>query len=56
MGQIKEKLKRIAEESMIREMRFIDAEELEPKEYFRGRQPKDLMPACKKPDHFQAFI
>ncbi len=47
MGQIKEKLKRIAEESMISEMRFIDAEELEPKELFRGRQPKDLMPDAK---------
>lgn len=47
MEQIKEKLKEIAEENMISEIRFIDAEALEPKELFRDRQPKDLMPDAK---------
>jgi len=27
---------------MLNEIRFIDAEALEPKELFQGRQPKDL--------------
>lgn len=47
MGKIKDKLKQIAEDSMISEIRFIDAEALEPQELFRGRQPKDLMPDAK---------
>ena len=47
MEQIKEKLKQIAGDHMISEIRFIDAEELEPKELFHGRQPKDLMPDAK---------
>ena len=47
MEKIKEKLREIAEESMINELRFIDTEELEPKDGFHGRQPKDLMPDAK---------
>ncbi len=47
MEQIKEKLKQIAEEYMMSEIRFIDAEPLEPRELFRDRQPKDLMPDAK---------
>lgn len=47
MEQIKDKLKQIAEENMISEIRFIDAEALEPSELFLGRQPKDLMPDAK---------
>ncbi len=47
MEQVKEKLKQIAEEYMINEIRFVDAEALEPLELFKGRQPKDLMPEAK---------
>jgi epoxyqueuosine reductase QueG len=47
MEQIKEKLRQIADEHMINELRFIDAEALEPKDLFAGRQPKDLMPEAK---------
>lgn len=47
MEQIKEKLKQIAEDHMIDEIRFIDSEALEPRELFCGRQPKDLMPDAK---------
>ncbi|HYE68158.1 MAG TPA: 4Fe-4S double cluster binding domain-containing protein [Anaerovoracaceae bacterium] len=47
MEQIKEKLKQIAEDSMISEIRFIDADALEPRELYLGRQPKDLMPDAK---------
>jgi len=47
MEQIKEKLKQIAEEYLISEIRFIDAEPLEPRELFHDRQPKDLMPGAK---------
>jgi epoxyqueuosine reductase len=47
MDQVKKKLKQIAEEQMISELRFIDAEALKPPELFRGRQPKDLMPGAK---------
>lgn len=47
MTNLKEKIKQIAEESMINEIRFIDAEALEPKELFSGRQPKDFMPNAK---------
>jgi epoxyqueuosine reductase len=47
MEQIKEKLKQIADDHMISEIRFIDAEALEPREIFQGRQPKDLMPDAK---------
>ncbi|MEL7656341.1 MAG: 4Fe-4S double cluster binding domain-containing protein [Bacillota bacterium] len=47
MEKIKEKLKEIAEKSLINEIRFIDTEELEPKDVFCGRQPKDLMPDAK---------
>lgn len=32
---------------MMNEIRFIDAEALEPRELFSGRQPKDLMPEAK---------
>ncbi len=47
MGNIKESLKRIADECMINEIRFIDAEDLEPRQLFEGRQPRDLMPGAK---------
>ncbi|HWQ80621.1 MAG TPA: 4Fe-4S double cluster binding domain-containing protein [Anaerovoracaceae bacterium] len=47
MDKLKEELKQIAEGQMINEIRFIDAEALEPIELFRGRQPKDLMPDAK---------
>ena len=47
MDQIKEKLREIAEDCMISEIRFIDAEALEPRELFRDRQPKDLMADAK---------
>lgn len=47
MEQMKEQLKQIAEEHMIDEIRFIDAEALEPRELFTGRQPKELMPDAK---------
>jgi hypothetical protein len=47
MEQIKECLKEIAEENMLSELRFIDAEALEPKDLFAGRQPKELMPDAK---------
>lgn len=47
MKNLKEKIKQIAEEYMINEIRFIDAEALEPKELFSGRQPKDFMPNAK---------
>ena len=47
MEKIKEKLRGLAESSMINEIRFVDTEELEPKDVFRGRQPKDLMPDAK---------
>lgn len=47
MEQIKDRLKNIAEENMLSEIRFIDAEALEPKDLFAGRQPKDLMPDAK---------
>lgn len=46
-GNHKEQLKRIAEENMINEIRFIDAEPLEPAELFKGRQPRDLMPDAR---------
>lgn len=47
MEKMKEKLRKITEESLINEIRFIDTEELEPKEVFHGRQPQDLMPDAK---------
>lgn len=47
MEYIKEKLKQIAEDCLLNEIRFIDAEELEPRELFKGRQPRDLMPDAK---------
>jgi epoxyqueuosine reductase len=47
MEQIKDRLKEIAEENMLSEIRFIDAEALEPKDLFAGRQPKELMPDAK---------
>ncbi len=47
MESLKEKMKKIAYEHMIDEIRFIDAEALEPKEVFSGRQPKDFMPEAK---------
>ncbi|MDD3168013.1 MAG: hypothetical protein PHC91_00935, partial [Eubacteriales bacterium] len=47
MEKLKIKLKQIAEEHMINEIRFIDAEALEPKELFAGRQPKDFMREAK---------
>ncbi len=47
MEQIKDRLREIAEENMLSEIRFIDAEPLEPQELFAGRQPKDLMPDAK---------
>jgi len=47
MEEIKNKLRQIADENMISEIRFIDAGPLEPKELFHGRQPKDLMPHAK---------
>lgn len=47
MDQLKEELKRIAEDQMISEIRFVDAEPLAPAELFCGRQPKDLMPDAK---------
>jgi len=47
MSEIKEKLKEIAENSLMNEIRFIDAEKLEPLELYQGRQPKDLMPGAK---------
>jgi epoxyqueuosine reductase len=47
MKEIKDKLKQIADENMISEIRFIDAEALEPLELFEGRQPKDMMPDAK---------
>ena len=47
MEQIKGRLKEIAEENMLSEIRFVDAEALEPKDLFAGRQPKDLMPDAK---------
>lgn len=40
-------MKQIAEDHRISEIRFIDAEALEPRELFSGRQPKDLMPEAK---------
>ncbi|MBK5254192.1 MAG: epoxyqueuosine reductase [Peptostreptococcaceae bacterium] len=42
-----EDIKNLAKESLIDEIRFIDANEYEPKEIFRGRQPKDIMPEAK---------
>lgn len=47
MEQIKEKLKQLADANMINEIRFINAEALEPRDLFNGRQPKDLMPEAK---------
>lgn len=47
MNRIKEELKKIAASHMINELRFINAEALEPRELFHGRQPKDLMPDAK---------
>lgn len=47
MEQIIDQLKQIADEQMINEIRFIDAEALEPQDLFVGRQPKDLMPEAK---------
>ena len=47
MEQIKIKLKEIAEEYGIDEIRFINAEDLEPIDIFSGRQPKDLMPDAR---------
>ena len=47
MEDIKKKLRRIAEDCMLNEIRFIDAEDLEPRELFEGRQPKDLMPEAR---------
>lgn len=47
MEKIKEKLKQIADDHMINEIRFIEAEALEPKDLFKGRQPKDLMPEAR---------
>ena len=47
MEQIKDTLKQIAAQNMINEIRFIDAESLEPRDLFKGRQPKDLMPEAK---------
>ena len=45
--EIRKRLKEIAGETIISEIRFIDAEALDPKELFEGRQPKDLMPDAK---------
>lgn len=47
MNEIKETLKQIARDQMLNEIRFIDAEALEPRELFHGRQPKDLMPDAR---------
>lgn len=47
MEKVKEKLRKIADEQMINEIRFVDAEALEPLDLFKGRQPKDLMPGAK---------
>ncbi len=47
MEEVKVRLNRIAYECRLNEIRFIDAEALEPKELFKGRQPKDLMPDAK---------
>lgn len=46
-SEIKEKLRLLAEENMISEIRFIDAEALEPTAIFEGRQPKDKLPDAK---------
>lgn len=47
MEQVKNKLKQIAEDNMISEIRFIDAGALEPTELFRSRQPKDILPDAR---------
>lgn len=47
MDDIKEKLRQIAGDNMLDEIRFIDAGDLEPIEMFKGRQPGDLMPDAK---------
>lgn len=44
---IRNRLREIADDNMINEIRFIDAGPLGPEELFPGRQPKDLMPEAK---------
>ncbi|MBR0597740.1 epoxyqueuosine reductase [Sinanaerobacter chloroacetimidivorans] len=47
MQQIKDEVRRLAKNNRIEEIRFIDAEDLEPKELFYDRQPKVLLPGAK---------
>lgn len=47
MEHIKERLRQISGDCRLSEIRFIDAEDLEPGSVFEGRQPKDLMPGAK---------
>ena len=44
---IKSEIKEIAKKNLIDEIRFIDALDYEPKELFKGRMPKDIMPEAK---------
>jgi len=47
MEKTKEEIRKIADNHMLDEIRFIDAENIEPKEVFKDRQPTDLMPDAK---------
>ena len=42
-----EYIKCLAKESLIDEIRFVDADDYEPKAIFKGRQPRDIMPEAK---------
>ncbi|MDF3001955.1 MAG: (Fe-S)-binding protein [Bacillota bacterium] len=47
LTQMKENLEEIARNNGVNEIRFVDAEPLQPVEIYEGRQPKDLMPGAK---------
>ena len=43
----KNEIIRISKENLMDEIRFIDAQDYEPKELFKGRMPKDILPEAK---------
>ena len=53
---LKKHIELLAQEALIDEVRYIDAEDLEPKELFQGRQPRDLLPKAKSIILFSVYI
>ncbi len=56
MNDVKKRIELLAQEAFIDEVRYIDAEDLEPIELFQGRQPKNLLPNAKSIILFSVYI